>query len=137
MVSWLFIWSSIILFVLRVFFGALFGIHGWPKIKDLAQNAKNFESMGFRPGLFWGTIVALLEFFGGLALIAGLFTQIFGLLLAIQIIIVAIWRARSKHKKHKFVGGYELDVALVLIGLVLATMGGGIYAVDNLLQFIF
>src|SRR3990167_8598806 len=87
MLTFLFIWSGIILFVLRVFFGALFVVHGWPKIKDLVQNAKNFESMGFRPGLFWGTIVALLEFFGGLAIIFGFFTQIFGFLLAIQIII--------------------------------------------------
>ena len=133
MITYLFIWSGIILFVLRVFFGALFVIHGWPKIKDLAKNAKNFERMGFHPGLFWGTIVALLEFFGGLALIAGLFTQVFGLLLAIQMVTAAIWRIRSKHK---FVGGYELDVALVLIGLILATMGGGIYAIDNFLQFL-
>ena len=134
MITYLFIWSGIILFVLRVFFGALFVVHGWPKIKDLAQNAKNFEGMGFRPGIFWGTIVALLEFFGGLVIIFGLFTQVFGFLLAIQMVIAAIWRIRSKHK---FVGGYELDIALVLIGLVLATLGGGIYAVDTLLQFSF
>ena len=134
MVPWLFIWSSIILFVLRVFFGALFVVHGWPKIKDLAQNAKNFESMGFRPGLLWGTLVALLEFFGGLAIIAGLFTQVFGLLLAVEMIVATAWRLKMKHK---FVGGYEFEIALILIGLALATMGGGIYAVDNLLQFIF
>lgn len=97
------------------------------------QNAKNFEGMGFRPGLFWGTIVALLEFFGGLALIAGLYTQVFALLLALEMIVAVSWRIKMKHK---FVGGYELDIALILIGLILATMGGGNFALDNRLQFL-
>ncbi len=134
MVTYFFIWSGIALFLLRIFYGALFVAHGWPKIKDLIGNAKNFEGMGFRPGLLWGSIVALLEFFGGLALVAGFYTQVFALLLATQMIVAALWRIKMKHK---FAGGYELDIALILIGLALATMGGGIYAVDNLLQFIY
>ncbi|MDP2650875.1 MAG: DoxX family protein [bacterium] len=133
MITFLFIWSGIALFLLRVFYGALFVVHGWPKVRDLMGNAKNFEGMGFRPGLLWGTIVALLEFFGGLAIIAGLFTQVLGLLLAVEMIVAAVWKIR---RKQKFVSGYELDIALVLIGLILATMGGGIYAIDNFLQFL-
>jgi len=133
MITFLFIWSGVALLLLRVFYGALFVVHGWPKIRDLMQNAKNFEGMGFRPGLLWGSIAALLEFFGGIAIIAGFFTQVFGLLLAAEMAVAVVWRIR---KKHKFAGGYELDIALVLIGLILATMGGGIYAIDNLLQFL-
>lgn len=133
MITFLFIWSGVALLLARVFYGLLFVIHGWPKIKDLTQNAKSFEGMGFRPGLFWGTIVALLEFFGGLAIVFGLLTQVFGLLLAVQMAVVTIWKIR---KKQKFVGGYELDLALVFIGLALATLGGGIYAIDDFLQFL-
>lgn len=133
MITFLFIWSGVALLLLRVFYGALFVAHGWPKVRDLMQNAKNFEGMGFRPGLFWGTIVALLEFFGGLAIIAGLFVQIFGLLLAIEMVVAAVWKIRNKQK---FMGGYELDLALAFIGLALATLGGGIYAIDNFLQFL-
>src|SRR3989344_2429492 len=103
MITYLFIWSGITLLLLRIFYGVLFVAHGWPKIKDLMQNAKNFEGMGFRPGLFWGTLVALLEFFGGLAIIAGPFTQVLGLLLAVEMIVATIWRLKMKHK---FVGGY-------------------------------
>ena len=132
MITYLFIWSGITLLLLRIFYGVLFVAHGWPKIKDLMQNAKNFEGMGFRPGLFWGTLVALLEFFGGLAIIAGLFTQVLGLLLAVEMIVATIWRLKMKHK---FVGGYEFEIALILIGLILATMGGGDFALDNRLQF--
>ena len=133
MITFLFIWSGVALLLLRVFYGALFVVHGWPKVRDIIGNAKNFEGMGFRPGLLWGTIVALLEFFGGLAIIAGLFTQVLGLLLAVEMIVAAAWKIR---RKQKFMGGYELDIALVLIGLILATMGGGIYAIDNFLQFL-
>ncbi len=133
MVAYLFIWSGAALLLLRIFYGVLFVIHGWPKIKDLARNAKNFEMMGFRPGLFWGSIVALLEFFGGLAIIAGLFTQVFGLLLAIEMAVATAWKIKNKQK---FVGGYELDLALALVGLILATLGGGIFALDNPLQFL-
>ena len=48
----------------------------WQKIKNLRANAQNFEMMGFRPGIFWGTIVALTETIGSLAVILGLGTQI-------------------------------------------------------------
>ncbi|MDP2650886.1 MAG: oxidoreductase, partial [bacterium] len=70
---------------------------------------------------------------GGLAMIAGYFVQIFGLLLAIQMAVATVWKIRSKQK---FAGGYELDLALIFIGLALATLGGGIYAIDNFLQFL-
>ncbi len=133
MITLLFIWSGVALLLLRVFYGVLFVVHSWPKIKDLMQNAKNFEMMGFRPGLLWGSTAALLEFFGGLAIIAGLFTQALGFLLAIEMMVAVTWRVR---KKHKFVGGYELELALIFIGLILATMGGGVYAIDNFLQFL-
>jgi hypothetical protein len=49
----------------RIILGAMLIVHGWPKIKDLRQNASNFSGMGFKPGWLWGTIAALLEFFGG------------------------------------------------------------------------
>lgn len=133
MIPYLFIWSGVVLLLLRIFYGFLFVVHGWPKVKDLMGNAKNFETMGFRPGLLWGSIAALLEFFGGLAIIAGLFTQVFGLLLAIEMMVAAAWRIKNKHK---FAGGYELEFALILIGLILATMGGGIFTLDNRLQFL-
>jgi uncharacterized membrane protein YphA (DoxX/SURF4 family) len=38
------IWAILIL---RIVLGLIFIAHGWPKIKDLRQNAKNFSGMGF------------------------------------------------------------------------------------------
>lgn len=116
--------------LLRIFYGAVFFVHGWPKIKDLKQNAKNFEGMGFRPGSFWGTLAALLEFFGGIALVAGFYTQLVALALALEMIVAMFWKIKQGQK---FAFGYEFDMALVVIGLVLAASGGGLYALDNFL----
>ena len=134
MIPILFIWNGVALFLARVFLGILFLVHGWPKIKDLKANGAQFDGMGFRPGIFWGTIVALLEFFGGIALILGFLTQPIALFIAIEMVVAALWRIS---KNHPFVSGYELDLTLALLGFVLATSGGGIYALDNLCPFIY
>lgn len=116
------------LLILRVVFGALFIAHGWPKIKSLKTNAQNFEMMGFKPGNFWGTIVAIVEFFGGLAIILGLYVQLAGLLLVINMGVATIWKIK---RGHKFVGGFELELILATVGLALATLGGGLYGLDQ------
>src|SRR3989338_6911501 len=72
------------LLLLKIVLGLIFLVHGWPKIKNLKETHANFEMMGFKPGVFWGTIVAMVEFFGGLLLIAGLFTQLGAILIAVQ-----------------------------------------------------
>ena len=116
------------LLILRLVFGAIFLAHGWPKIKNLRANAQNFEMMGFKPGAFWGTIVAFAEFFGSLAIMVGLGTQVAGLVLAFNMLIAASWKIT---KNQKLVGGFELDITLLAVGLILATFGGGTYALDS------
>lgn len=115
-------WS---LFLLRVVFASIFLAHGWPKIKNLKATHENFNMMGFRPGIFWGTIVAVLESIGGLLILLGIWTQLFALLLAIEMAVTTLWKVS---KKQGLVGGYELDLLLLMAGLALATMGGGVLA---------
>lgn len=122
--------SDYALFLLRIAFGAVFLVHGWPKIRDLKQNAQNFDGMGFKPGALWGTIAALLEVIGGIALLVGLLTQVVALLIALEMVVATLWK---KKNKQPFIGGYEFDVVLVAAGLVLATQGGGVWALDNVL----
>lgn len=113
--------------LLRVIFGLIFLIHGWPKLKNLKGTQAWFDSVGFKPGVFWGTLVALLEVFGGLLLIVGFLTQIISILLAIQMFVITIWKIKIGQK---FVSGYELD--LILLGVAIAFMlnGGATYALD-------
>ena len=88
------------------------------------------KSMGLPGGfiLFAGVV----EFFGGIAILLGVFTSIIALLFALWMLSTT-WLAAGKMKK-KFVGGYELDIILLLASLALAAIGGGIFSIDHLLQ---
>jgi putative oxidoreductase len=118
--------------VLRFAIGGLFIIHGYPKLgaKQRKQGAEWMKSMGLPGGfiLFGGVV----EFFGGIALLLGVFTSIVALLFALWMLSTT-WLAAGKMKK-KFVGGYELDITLLLASLALAAIGGGVFSIDHLLQ---
>ena len=128
MIQYLLIYNDQALLILRLALGLILLAHGWPKIRDLKATAQGFDSMGFKPGRFWGTLVAISEFLGGLLLIAGLFTQVAALILAIQFIVIMIWKLRSKQK---LVLGYELDLIILAALLVLASIGSELYSLDN------
>src|SRR5579862_5237082 len=114
---------------LRIALGAVLIVHGWPKIKDLKQNAKNFEGMGFRPGNLFGSAAAFLEFFGGIALLFGLFVLPVSILFILEFVVILLWRFA---KKMPFVGGWEIDL-LILAGLiVLFSLGGGAWSLDRM-----
>src|ERR1700720_4440880 len=69
------------LLLLRLGLGIIFVSHGYPKLfTHLDQTTEGFVKMGF-PAYF-AYIAGVLEFFGGILLILGLFTRIAGLLLA-------------------------------------------------------
>ena len=84
-------------------------------------------------GMAGGIIVfaGVAEFFGGLAVILGLLTPIVALLSALWMLSTT-WFASSKLKK-KYVGGYELDITLLLAALAIALVGSGAFSLDRLL----
>lgn len=84
--------------------------------------------MGFKPGAFWGTIVALAEVFGGLAVILGLGARYAGLVLAFDMLVSTLWKIK---RGQKLIGGFELDLILLAVGLIIATLGSGIYSLGN------
>lgn len=115
------IWSPAALFILRVVIGVIFVVHGWPKIKNIRQTQINFSSMGFRPGVIWGTLIAILEFVGGLALVLGILTQLIAALLAVEMFVATLWKIKQGKG---FVDGYEFDLLLLAAALTLVTLGG-------------
>ena len=131
MVPLLAIFSDWALLLLRLVYGWVFLTHGWPKLKSLKTTAQNFEMMGFKPGSFWGPIVAVAETLGGLAVVLGLGTQYAGLVLAFDMLVAALWKVKNGQK---LIGGFELDLSLMTIGLILATLGGGSYSLDSYLS---
>ncbi len=119
--------SDYYLVIARLIIGAIFLAHGWPKLRNLPVTWQNFSMMGFKPGMFWGTIVAFVEVFGSLALILGFNAQLAAFLLAINITVAALWKMR---RGQKLVGGYELEIAILATLLLIASFGAGTYALD-------
>lgn len=117
------------LLLLRLAVGLIFIVHGWPKLKELKTTQANFGMMGFKPGWFWGTFIAILEPIGGLLLILGLWTQLFALLFAGQMLVATLWKVK---KGQGLAGGYEFDLLLMVSGLVLATSGSGMFSLGFL-----
>jgi putative oxidoreductase len=116
----------------RLALGAIFLAHGWPKLKDVKQPIAFVTGTGWPGGTFFAVLFTLLEFFGGLALIFGLFTQVVAVLFVLEMIATTIF-SKTKLKK-KFILGYELDLAYAAFALVLALLGPGAYSLDRILR---
>lgn len=119
------------MFILRLVLAAIFIVHGWPKIRDLKKNAEWFNSVGFRPGKFWGTIAALLEFAGGIALALGFLVTLLSAFYAIEFAAITIWKI-SRKTPFKGEYGWEFDLLILAAVIVLFFIGGGAYALDHL-----
>ena len=122
------IFSDWAILVMRLVFGGMMVVHGWPKIKNLKTNGNNFSSMGFKPGIFWGTVVALTEFFGGLAFVFGFYVQIVAMLFVVEFLTILIWKVKGRQP---FIGGVELDLLLFAAALCLMTLGAGAFSLDR------
>ncbi|MCL4400134.1 DoxX family protein [Patescibacteria group bacterium] len=132
MIQLFYVFSDWGIFLLRLVLGLTLVKHGWPKIKNLKGTGENFSGMGFKPGVFWGTLVAFLEFFGGLMLVAGFFTQAISLFFVLEFAVIILFVKR----KAGFVGGYEFDLLIFAVALLLASVGSGALSIDNLLKIL-
>lgn len=127
MISYLFLYDDWALLISRIVLGAVLVAHGLPKLKGLSGMAPWFETQGFKPGIFWVTVVAVLEFFGGIMLLAGLLTQVIAVLVAIQFAVVIL----KVNLRKGLVGGYELDLLILAAAIVSAVLGAGGYSLDS------
>ncbi|HWG58806.1 MAG TPA: DoxX family protein [Candidatus Acidoferrales bacterium] len=119
------------LLLLRLALGVIFIHHGYPKLfGNVHHEAQQFAAMGF-PG-FFAPFAGVIEFFGGLLLIAGLFTRIAGILLAGEM-FVALWRVHRLFADPMAVQHYEFPLALCVGAFVVATAGPGIVSLDHLI----
>jgi putative oxidoreductase len=119
------------LLILRISLGIIFIFHGYPKLfghtKEFLQG---FPQMGF-PAYFV-YIAGTLELFGGILLVAGLFTQVSGLLLAGEM-AVAIWRVHLPQGGWTAVQNYQFPLAMAAGAFTLACLGAGVISLDALL----
>jgi putative oxidoreductase len=119
------------LLLLRVTLGVIFVYHGYPKLFGHTRDAmQSFAHMGL-PGYFV-YIAGVIEFFGGLMLIAGLFTRVAGLLLAAEV-AVGLWKVHNIISNPMAVQNYELPLVLAVSTFALATVGAGLISFDQAL----
>lgn len=119
--------GSVLLFN-RLILATVMIYYGLPKIQDLKKNGEHFVAMGFEPGIFWGTIIAFVEFIGGLALLFGVAPEVWAALFGFQMVIGTIW----KMKIGKPFTDYSYDLQLLAMSLMVVAYGGGLYTLFSL-----
>jgi putative oxidoreductase len=116
------------LLVLRVSLGIIFFSHGYPKLAHSGAAMQGFFVQHGLPGYFV-YVAGVLEVFGGILLVLGLFTRGAALLLAIEM-GVAIWKVHSANGIY-VVHDYEFPLAVLAGSFALATVGAGLASLDH------
>ncbi len=121
--------TDIALLLLHVILGIIFVRHGWPKIKHPLWGTK----MGV-PAIA-SVYGAITEFFGGIAMLFGFYTQIVAILIFFQMLgalyyHIFVW----KHKFYNLQGqSWEFPFFLAVTAIAVMLLGGGAYSVDAII----
>jgi putative oxidoreductase len=121
--------------ILRIGLGAILIPHGCQKLfgmfggMGLTGNAALFDRLGYSPGMFWGTLVGLTEFVGGILLVLGLFTR-FAAAAVVIFMLVAI-KFTSAKGFFWSAGGMEYPILIGLAALYFLIRGGGPWSLDR------
>jgi putative oxidoreductase len=127
---WLYGFSDLALLLMRLLVGLIFVTSGWNHLKDPVGRG---QSIGFSPG--FTRFLGIAEAAGGLGVALGVLTQVAALGL-ILIMFGAIQRKIFVWKTGfwgKHTDGWHYDLLLVVMCLVIATMGGGRYVLEEVL----
>src|SRR5690606_29674059 len=119
--------------LLRVVTGIIFAAHGGQKLFSigLADLTAGFAANGVPMAAVVAPAVALVEFFGGIALIVGLLTR----LAAIGVGIVMVGAIVLVHMSNGFFlpAGFEFTLLLLTVAALLAITGARSWSADGLI----
>jgi putative oxidoreductase len=124
--------KDIAISLVRVAVALVFIYHGWGKIS-------NSEAMidGFLVGMLGipsilAYFVAYIEFFGGIALLFGMFVEYIAPIFAI-IMVFAIYLVHFSKGFNNMNGGYEFQLVLLLASIGLSIAGSRCFIIDKLM----
>ena len=108
--------------IMRLVVGAILIAHGYSKVfGGFHRHMQMVGSLGLPHWMAF--LSAGTEFFGGIALVLGLFTRFVSLAVVIEMCVV-IWKVHFKNGLTGQ-GGYEFPLAVATIAFALACFGGG------------
>ncbi|MGM0531475.1 MAG: DoxX family protein [Bacteroidota bacterium] len=120
------------LLILRIGFGVIFVLHGWPKITGGVDTwsgiggAMGVVGLDFAPA-FWGFLAALAEFGGGLLLIFGFLTRPAAALMLITMLVAVLMHSAQGDALTTIL--HPLKGLVVFIALLYS--GAGKYSIDS------
>ena len=117
--------------ILRILAGALFCMHGMPKLfgwfggmGEAGGSAPLFSLMG---------LAGVLEVFGGLLILLGLFARPVAVILALEMII-AYFMAHLPRGPVPYLNGGELALLYMSVWIFLAGNGAGPWSLDRMMK---
>lgn len=114
------------LLLLRLGVGVIFIVAGWGKLTGIEGTQDFFGNVGIPLAGLMAWVVAIVEFVGGIMVLAGYRIRIAALLLALVMVGAIVFV--------KFAQGFgpmRIDLALLLMSLALYLQGSGSYSLDQ------
>ena len=115
--------------ILRILAGALFCMHGTPKLFGWFGGMG--EAGGSAPLVSLMGLAGVLEVFGGVLILLGLFTRPVALILALEMII-AYFKAHFPRGPVPLLNGGELALLYMSVWIFLAGNGAGPWSLDRM-----
>ena len=141
MVQFLQVVRGLALLIARVGLGGILMLHGWRRWREqgVQQQIEYVAQFGtpFPEVAAWGSII--LELVGGVFLVVGALTPLVAAAIVAEQVLIICYTNWSKgpfllDSAGNYVGGYEYNVALGLLALLLVVFGAGGAAIDRLFR---
>jgi putative oxidoreductase len=126
--------ADVVLLLARILLGAIFVISGWGKLMGLSAFAAGLQRNGVPAPDVMAVVGACVEFFGGVAIVLGLWSHFVALLMVAFAIVATL----ISHRFWEFEGAQRVaqqtnfmkNLAIMGGFLVLSVAGGGRLALD-------
>jgi len=125
-------YTAYLALLLRVWVGANFVAHGYPKLgKTREQTLQWTKSLGVPVVATYLAII--LEFFGGLSLIIGFIVPVVGFFIVLEMITVIFLKKTKMKAPYMGQNSFEIDITYLMLAIVLIVVGAGAISLDSVL----